>query len=93
MLTDAEQAELLNGVRDIVAALQPGGAIAAIKDGIFKTSPIEGATTGGNSMPGGLLRMASINYDATVQTVEAGAGRDGTLPALQKIKAKLGITP
>ena len=78
-LSDEEQAELLSKTR-------------AVWDALFKTTPISGTTTGGNSMPGGLLRMASINYDATFQKEGVnGATRDGVLPALADIRDAPGL--
>jgi len=43
-------------------------------------------------MPGGLLRMASINYDGLTQRKGVnGATRDGTIVALEKLAKKLGL--
>lgn len=55
----------------------------AIYDALFKKDVILPATTGGNTIPGGLLRMASIQYDAIFQQEGVnGATRDGILASL-----------
>ena len=62
----------------------------AIYDALFKTSTISGSTTGGNDMPGGLLRMASINYDATFQVEDQNeATRNGVFENLRLILKRL----
>ena len=79
-LSDAEQDEVLTTIRYLKTQSD------RIADALFKTTEVGSKTTGGNPMPGGLLRMASINYDATTQREGVnGATRDGTLVALQKI--------
>lgn len=90
MLTDDQQARLLANSDAIVAALQPGGKIAALYDAIFKTTEVAGSTTGGNSMPGGVLRMESIGYDATFTKIIPEL--EAVQADLAKVKAKLGIT-
>ncbi|UOE45464.1 peptidoglycan recognition protein family protein [Agromyces larvae] len=64
----------------------------AIYDALFKKDVVPGSTTGGRGMPGGLLRMAQIQYDATFQEEgKEAATRDGIFESLRKIRAKLGI--
>lgn len=98
-LTDAEQRELLENTRAIITLS------GMTKDAIFKgvvagqyadpTIKLDGRST----LPGGLLVMASMTRDATLNDATQGAPRDGAVPGIQHIQAtlkkitdKLGIT-
>lgn len=63
--------------------------VSAIRDALFKTTSISADTTGGNAMPGGLLRMASINYDATFTSPNPTRPAGGTLVAAGTANQKL----
>jgi hypothetical protein len=65
----------------------------AIYDALFKTSQVEAKTTGGNAIPGGVLRTLSALYDAVFVTKPTSLGSPGgVLASLGKIADKLGIT-
>jgi hypothetical protein len=64
-------------------------ALFAIKDALFKKDSILDATTGAGDIPGGLLKMAAIQYDANFNSVAAGDPRDGIFASLAAIRAEL----
>lgn len=87
--TPIEEDDMYNDTdraRDNVAAVQ----IGQIRDALFKTTAISAGTTGGHEIPGGLLKMASIDNDARFQIAgEGGAGRDGMFEFQRKTTDEL----
>lgn len=85
-----DAANIINNGGEYEMTAEQEAKLNAVYDALFKTSQIAGSTTGGNPMPGGLLRMASINYDATLQSTPTSVGTPGgTLPTLKAVLDKL----